>query len=470
MANNIQFGDNISVTQTQVTNITKAVTILSGGFDDLAKAIDGANKFMENLGDNIADCAPGIDKVSKSLAGLAGSTGDAAGAMGSSIGGALSDVGSGIGDMGSSIGALGSGIGGLGDGISGFVGGISDSFNGVVDVVGNFGTALQSIGGGINSIGEGFEAAAAGLTALAMALPLAGRGMIDMAVSISGITEYIGPLLIFVGVLAILALLGPGLASAGEGLLNIGLGMLAMIEALYAVVQVLPLFLEQIAAVEGNLVGIILFILLAVAVLIMAISLEKINEQLSIFNQHMSQTVGMFTTEFIICFGVFAIMCVLLALVLDKVASGIDKVTAALKRENTQLAIQNPLLAAKAILSNPIIGAITVELAVAGALLVKTVLPGMATGGIVSSPTVALVGEGKYPEAVVPLGQSPQFKDMKADIANTVIQAMSAMNDYKGGGNQEVVLSIDGNKLARAIIPELKQEFKRTRKNMAFGV
>jgi uncharacterized membrane protein YciS (DUF1049 family) len=468
MSTNIQIGDNINVTQ--ITQLTKSITVLSAGFDDLAKAVDYANVFMKNLGSNIANCAPGIDKVSKSLGGLGGNVSGAIGDMGGSVGGALNEVGSGIGAIGGSLSGLGSGIGSIGGGVADFVSDITGTINGVTGSISGAGAAIGSIGSGIASIGNAFSDTAVGLTALAAALPLAGAAMTEMAASVSGILEYAAPLLVFVGILAVFSLLGPGLSSAGDGILNIGQGMSLMTESLIAVMAVLPLFIESLGSIQDNLVGIILFILLAVAVFLMATALETINEQLGIFNKHMAETVGMFTTDFVIAFGIFTVMCLLLSLTLGKVADGIDKVTAAIKKENTQLAIQNPLLAAKAILSNPIVGAITVGLAVAGALLVKSVLPGMAKGGVVNGPTVALVGEGRYPEAVVPLGGSPQFSEMKADIANAVIQGISYLSSKgKPDGDKEIVLNIDGSRFARAIIPELTREYKRKGVDMAFG-
>lgn len=44
----------------------------------------------------------------------------------------------------------------------------------------------------------------------------------------------------------------------------------------------------------------------------------------------------------------------------------------------------------------------------------------MATGGVVSSPTNALIGEGKYSEAVIPLEDSPQMQDLIDKIAAAV--------------------------------------------------
>ena len=104
----------------------------------------------------------------------------------------------------------------------------------------------------------------------------------------------------------------------------------------------------------------------------------------------------------------------------------------------------------------------TVAAAVASGLIVGAVFPAMATGGVVSGPTVAMVGEGKYPEAVVPLGSSPQFASMKSDIANAVVQAMLAVRGESGarGGaaTEQISLNIDGKTFARLILPKLRKE------------
>lgn len=47
-------------------------------------------------------------------------------------------------------------------------------------------------------------------------------------------------------------------------------------------------------------------------------------------------------------------------------------------------------------------------------------IPEMARGGIVTSPTYALIGEGAYDEAVIPLGDSPQMEELVNRIANAV--------------------------------------------------
>ncbi len=91
--------------------------------------------------------------------------------------------------------------------------------------------------------------------------------------------------------------------------------------------------------------------------------------------------------------------------------------------------------------------------------IVKMGTAALATGGIVNAPTMALVGEGRYPEAVVPLGDSPQFAGMKTEIANAVLQGIAAMQG--NGGNGEIVLNLDGELFARAIIPKIDRENRR---------
>ena len=44
----------------------------------------------------------------------------------------------------------------------------------------------------------------------------------------------------------------------------------------------------------------------------------------------------------------------------------------------------------------------------------------LANGGVVTSPTAAMIGEGRYDEAVIPLGNSPQMRDLVNEIAEAV--------------------------------------------------
>ena len=90
----------------------------------------------------------------------------------------------------------------------------------------------------------------------------------------------------------------------------------------------------------------------------------------------------------------------------------------------------------------------------------------MATGGVVTSPTTAVIGEGAYDEAVIPLGHSPQFTSMKEDIAAAVVTALStagilgvSSDRNSPSSNQPVVLQIDGRELARALWPNLSATY-----------
>ena len=47
-------------------------------------------------------------------------------------------------------------------------------------------------------------------------------------------------------------------------------------------------------------------------------------------------------------------------------------------------------------------------------------IPAMANGGVVTAPTYAMIGEGRYDEAIIPLGDSPQMQDLVQKIADEV--------------------------------------------------
>lgn len=84
-------------------------------------------------------------------------------------------------------------------------------------------------------------------------------------------------------------------------------------------------------------------------------------------------------------------------------------------------------------------------------------IPQLATGGVASATTVAVIGEGRYAEAVVPLGNSPQFKSMKDDIASQVVRSLAQSPQYhsasSSGSQTPIILQIDGRTLARVLLP-----------------
>lgn len=78
-------------------------------------------------------------------------------------------------------------------------------------------------------------------------------------------------------------------------------------------------------------------------------------------------------------------------------------------------------------------------------------VPAMATGGVVDSATLAMIGEnGK--EAVVPLENNLEWLDKLA----------SMLNDRMGGGNREIILQIDGNTFAKTTIQSINALTKQT--------
>lgn len=93
-------------------------------------------------------------------------------------------------------------------------------------------------------------------------------------------------------------------------------------------------------------------------------------------------------------------------------------------------------------------------------------IPLLAKGGVIDSPTLAMVGEAGR-EAVVPLENNTGWKDeIGSMVANAVLSAMQ----FNGGGannsSEEIILKLDGMTLARAVKPHLNKEDKRIGKSM----
>ena len=90
---------------------------------------------------------------------------------------------------------------------------------------------------------------------------------------------------------------------------------------------------------------------------------------------------------------------------------------------------------------------------------------GLASGGIVTAPTLALIGEGHRREAVIPLERD---NVIARSVGDSVLEAMLTAQRFQqasGGGpasdDREVVLRIDGATFARLILPHLVREGQR---------
>ena len=433
------------------------IVLLQETFINFQKAVQTANTSVTNFSKS-SDKLQGNQSVAVTNVEI--NTGD----ISAQVGDITTDVSASVGDMTANLSASATAIGNsfaaIGTAALDFGNGVAiavNSVSGLIDSIANLFTSFQALGQGLISV-------SVGIAALIPLLPQLGVSMLEMAINMSGILVYLPELLVFLGVLFVLSLLGEGLMAAGTGLLNIGLGLTSMTEGMMALLEFMPIFIASLAGITDNVGGIILFVLLAAAMLVMAIAMQMMNEQLTQFVSGMVQLTQLMSVGFVAAFVVFGAMLIGMSFFMDKVAGGIEKITTAIGQQITKLAILNPLLAAQAILMNPIVGGITVAASIVGALLVKALIPAMATGGVATGPTVAMVGEGRYPEAVVPLGGSPQFASMKSDIANAVLQGIMALNGRGGGrGNSatEIVLNVDGTKLARAVLPGIEKERSR---------
>lgn len=115
----------------------------------------------------------------------------------------------------------------------------------------------------------------------------------------------------------------------------------------------------------------------------------------------------------------------------------------------------------------PFLAAGVIAAAIAGlAALTSQVLNavGLAEGGIVTGPTLAMMGEGGRREAVIPLERDNVIAD---SVGQAVYEAMltairvSQASGQPSSGDREIVLQIDGTRFARAILPAVIREGQR---------
>lgn len=90
-------------------------------------------------------------------------------------------------------------------------------------------------------------------------------------------------------------------------------------------------------------------------------------------------------------------------------------------------------------------------------------IPKLARGGIVNSPTMAMIGEAGS-EMVVPLENTGFVDKLSSALGTAVMSAMQMTGNQRG--NQEVVIKLDGNVLARAINPYTQKESARVGTNL----
>jgi hypothetical protein len=86
-------------------------------------------------------------------------------------------------------------------------------------------------------------------------------------------------------------------------------------------------------------------------------------------------------------------------------------------------------------------------------------IPQLATGGIITSPTLAMVGEAG-PEAVVPLEDTGFVDAIASAVGNAVMAANQMAGNMQGQGG-DIVINVDGVTIARVTYPYYQREQQR---------
>lgn len=92
-------------------------------------------------------------------------------------------------------------------------------------------------------------------------------------------------------------------------------------------------------------------------------------------------------------------------------------------------------------------------------------IPKLARGGIIDEPTLAMVGEKRKKEAVVPLEDTSFVDAIASAVATAVLQAMQLSQSNNNNNNNqqsEAVMQLDGIQIARLILPYIRNELNRT--------
>ncbi|MGB9780616.1 tape measure protein [Caldanaerobacter sp.] len=92
-------------------------------------------------------------------------------------------------------------------------------------------------------------------------------------------------------------------------------------------------------------------------------------------------------------------------------------------------------------------------------------IPMLAEGGIVTRPTLAMIGEAG-PEAVVPLSRAQSSDDIAQAVYQAIIDAFRIQNVTQSNSEKEIVLKIDSTTFARIILPAIIKEGQRQGMNL----
>ena len=88
-------------------------------------------------------------------------------------------------------------------------------------------------------------------------------------------------------------------------------------------------------------------------------------------------------------------------------------------------------------------------------------IPTLARGGIIDQPTLAMIGERRKKEAIVPLENTAFVDKMAAAVGSAVLAALQFSGGAGGADDRELIIEIDGAKLARVLLPKTDAELQR---------
>lgn len=88
-------------------------------------------------------------------------------------------------------------------------------------------------------------------------------------------------------------------------------------------------------------------------------------------------------------------------------------------------------------------------------------IPRLARGGIIDQPTLAMVGEGRRKEAIVPLENTAFVDKLASALGTAVLQAMQFANGQDRAHDKNIIVEMDAMQVIRILLPKLDAELQR---------
>jgi len=292
----------------------------------------------------------------------------------------------------------------------------------------------------------------------------------DMSSALAGVEEFgknlqalqpiIQPLIIILGILTA-AVIAMNIAMAVNPIVLIVYVVMAVIAAIVLLIVYWDDITKAVISFSGKTIGVIVnlvnWLLTAFSNVVTAISkpfIDAFNGIKKVIGDVWNWILNLFSAGGKIFAGVVDGISNIFVGVVNALITGINKLIAA--PFNIINGLLNTIRSISILGFKPFIGLWSVN------PLPVPQIPKLATGAVATGPTLAQIGEGRYDEAVIPLGSSPQFTGMKQDIADAVIQGMSGI----GGGEAVVILQVDGATLGRASIKNINKLQRQAGKNL----